>query len=256
MRCWPCHRPRSSVDLGSDPRARQVVPGGNYEFLSTHEAWPVVDWLTAAGFAAVVLRYRLLPKHGLEDALDDLEAAAAAAREQRPGPVAAVGFSAGGHLVAALGARSAARGIAQPLDAAVIAYPSIDPKKWADVDTAGFSHAASEDGQGLPELADSLQAWRDNLLGTATFGAPPTLLVASTDDTVTPPEEHTDPYAELLRSKGVPHVYIRQSMGDHGFVIAGGWTKPCEKWLRRIGFKTPTVCAAKGKLKGKGKGKG
>ena len=52
-------------------------------------------------------------------------------------------------------------------------------------------------------------------------------------------------------------MYIRRSMGDHGFVIRGGWTDRCEKWLRRVGFKTPTCTpAGKGKGKGKAKGKG
>eukprot|EP00966_Prymnesium_polylepis_P171822 3973771-Prymnesium_polylepis.1 len=218
-----------------------VVPGGNYEYLSTHEAWPVVAWLEECGIAAAVLRYRLLPAHGLEEALDDLEAAAGAARHHRPGPVAAIGFSAGGHLVAALGARAAARGHCQPLDAAVVAYPSIDAKVWADADSAGFTpvRAANglEDGA-LPKRAASLQAWQDNLLGRAAFGAPPTMLVASTGDEVCPVEEHTDPYAGLLEREGVPHVYIRRNMGDHGFVLSGGWTQRCVKWLRLNGFGT------------------
>lgn len=212
-----------------------MIPGGNYEYLSTHEAWPVVEWLGNAGIVSLVLRYRLLPAHGLEEALDDLEAAAHAVRQRRPGPVAAIGFSAGGHLVATLGARAAAKGCCQPLDAAVMAYPTIHPKAWADVESAGFSRAARADGK-LPKRAASLQAWKDNLIGDGAFGAPPTLLVASTGDTECPPREHTDPYASLLRKEGIPYVYIRRNMGNHGFVLDGDWTGKCIKWLRRQGF--------------------
>ncbi len=94
-----------------------ICPGGNYEFLSPLEALPVVEWLSERNIGSVVLKYRLLPRFALDDALDDLEAAAAAARSARPGPVCAIGFSAGGHLIASLGARATERGQPQPLDA-------------------------------------------------------------------------------------------------------------------------------------------
>ena len=94
-----------------------ICPGGNYEFLSPLEALPVVEWLSDRNIGSVVLKYRLLPRFDLDDALDDLEAAAAAARRARPGPVCAIGFSAGGHLIASLGARARERGQPQPLDA-------------------------------------------------------------------------------------------------------------------------------------------
>ena len=221
-----------------------VVPGGNYEFLASHEAWPVVRWLEGMGIAALVLRYRTLPAFGLEEALDDLEAAAEVARRRRPGPVAAVGFSAGGHLVAALAARAAARGLAQPLDAAVLAYPSINPRPWADPYESGFTRAANgdivedEDALCMHKRAASLQGWTDNLLGAgdAPFGAPPTFLVASTTDTIAPSAEHTDPYRRLLAREKVPHVYVHRDLSEHGFGLSGGWTDRCATWLARRGF--------------------
>ena len=66
----------------------------------------VVDWLAASGIASVVLRYRLLPRFSIEESLDDLEAAVRRVRQMRSGPVAAIGFSAGGHLIASLGLRA------------------------------------------------------------------------------------------------------------------------------------------------------
>ena len=66
----------------------------------------MVDWLAASGIASVVLRYRLLPRFSIEDSLDDLEAAVRRVRQMRTGPVAAIGFSAGGHLIASLGLRA------------------------------------------------------------------------------------------------------------------------------------------------------
>ena len=215
-----------------------VCAGGNYEYLAAHEAWPVAQWLESAGIAATVLRYRLLPSYGLDDALDDLESAAARARELRPGPVCAIGFSAGAHLIAALGARAAARAARQPLDAAVVVYPTIDASEWADAELGGFSRAARA-GRGpraLPTHARTLIAWNDALLGRAPVGAPPTLLVSSTTDTMTPPKEHSDRYAAALRAAGVPLLYLRRDYGEHGFQLGGGWTDRCVRWLRALGF--------------------
>jgi len=91
-------------------------------FLSCLEGYPVTEWLARHGLAAAVLRYRLLPSHGLDEALDDLEDAVTLLRRLRPGPVVAMGFSAGGHLVASLGARHEERrpGTPQPLDGQVV----------------------------------------------------------------------------------------------------------------------------------------
>jgi len=217
-----------------------IVPGGNYEFLASHEAWPVAQWLAGAGIAALVLRYRLLPEFGLEEALDDLESAVGVARQLRPGPVAALGFSAGGHLIAALAARAAAMGRPQPLDANVLVYPSLDPRGWADPETAAFTRGASgaivDEECVMPKRAASLQAWTDNLLGKAAFGAPPTFMVASTTDTVAPPAEHTGPYRRLLAREKVPHVYNHRDLGEHGFALNGGWTDRCIKWLNKQGL--------------------
>ena len=56
----------------------------------------------------------------------------------RPGPVAALGFSAGGHLIASLALRAAKEGKRQPLDAQVLVYPGIDGKDWHSPEYNGF----------------------------------------------------------------------------------------------------------------------
>ena len=111
-------------------------------------------------------------------------------------------------------------------------YPSIAADGWSEAD--GFFRLPPS-GK-LHKRAPSLQVWQPNLLGHSTFGAPPTMLVSSTTDTVTPPREHTDAYVALLRDASVPYVYIRRNMGEHGFVLQGDWTSRCVKWLRRNGF--------------------
>ena len=213
-----------------------VCPGGNYEFLSPLEGLPVVEWLAQHGIGAVVLRYRLLPDYCLDDCLDDLEAAAMRIRSLRPGPVAALGFSAGGHLIASLGLRSAARKQQQPLDAQVLVYPGIDGRDWHSPEYNGFFNKGKWQ---IPRRAQSLHAYQDDLLGGEGFAAPPTCLVGSTEDTCTPNEQHTDVFHAALEEREIPNVYLRDAFGEHGFELKGGWTPGCVKWLHSRGFGGP-----------------
>ena len=193
--CGP-HSPRLLVDPGAIAGKGKgtviVCPGGNYEFLSPKEGLPVVEWLASRGIAAVVLRYRLLPHHDLQDALDDLDAAIALVRQARGGPVAAIGFSAGGHLVASHSLRAEARraervqtrSTNRPLDAQMLIYPAIDGTPWADPEKADFFNRGEG---GMPKKATALLEDTDALLGGEGFAAPPTFLVGSTGDSICPP---------------------------------------------------------------------
>jgi len=231
-----------------------VCPGGNYEFLCAHEAFPVAAWLASHGIAAVVLRYRLLPKYGLEEAMDDLEAAVAHVRKTRGGPVGAIGFSAGSHLIASLCRRAGARGQAQPLDAQVLVYPCLDPREWDDGacedPTLMFFNRGDER---YPPRAQSLLTGGEALKGGAGFAAAPnSLLVGSTGDDTTPPKEHLDLYAAACKREGKSFHYIRRNLGGHGFCLnegggggcvregGKGWTSGAVRWLRANGFGPPT----------------
>ena len=210
-----------------------VCPGGNYEFLSPLEGLPVVEWLAQHGIGAVVLRYRLLPDYGLDDCLDDLESAAMRIRALRPGPVAALGFSAGGHLIASLALRAARQGKKQPLDAQVLVYPGIDGRDWRHESYNGFFNKGKWK---IPSRAETLHAGQEDLLGGDGFAAPATCLVGSTDDTCTPNEQHTDIYHAALMKREIPNVYLRDAFGEHGFELKGGWTPGCVRWLHSRGF--------------------
>jgi len=213
-----------------------ICPGGNYEFLCPHEAVPVAEWLRGQGINAMVLRYRLLPSYDLQDALQDLTGAVAAARRaEGGGPVAAIGFSAGGHLIASLAlnrrARHSVRRQRLLLDAQVLVYPAVDGSGWLRPDEHGFFDAEAC----LPRVP-SLLVGQKALLGGPGFRAPPTFLVASTRDGVCPPREHSDVYAKALERRGVQHTYLRRDFGDHGFGLDAGWTGRCIAWLRTQGF--------------------
>ena len=86
-----------------------IFPGGGYRTLSVEKegTW-VAEWLTGLGVTAVVVEYRLGPRYHhpamLEDAQRAFQIVRARAAEWGVDPerVAAVGFSAGGHLAATL----------------------------------------------------------------------------------------------------------------------------------------------------------
>ncbi|CAE7462798.1 axeA1 [Symbiodinium natans] len=209
-----------------------VCPGGNYEFLCPNEGLPVAAWLARHGIQALVLRYRLLPRHSLEDALADLEAAVALVRRHKDGPVAAVGFSAGGHLVASLNLRLAKkdRSSGGPLDAQVLVYPCIDGSGWGKPGNAGFWDPACH------KNADALLEGQQALVGGRGFAAPPSFIVGSTGDAVCPAKVHTDPYVEALRKRGITHEYIRGNLGEHGFGLDPCWSSAALHWLQKRGF--------------------
>eukprot|EP00440_Ansanella_granifera_P075924 gb/GFBE01082394.1/.p1 GENE.gb/GFBE01082394.1/~~gb/GFBE01082394.1/.p1 ORF type:complete len:354 (+),score=45.88 gb/GFBE01082394.1/:1-1062(+) len=210
-----------------------ICPGGNYQFLVPLEGLPAAEWLAEQGFRALVLRYRLLPNYGLEDMLEDLGTATELVRSTYGGPVAALGFSAGGHLVATHALRATGN---RRLDSQVLVYPCIDGSDWGNEEYCGFW---GPDFDRCLEKAKPFLNDRKALLGGPGFAAPPTLLVASTKDEASPPKQHTDPYAAALKKAKVPHCsYLRRNYGPHGFGLTGGWTESCVQWLTARGFGT------------------
>lgn len=220
--------------VSSNSRGTVIIcPGGNYEFLVPHEGFPAVEWLARHGIRAYVLRYRLLPKYVFEDMLEDLKNATELVRQSFGGPVAAMGFSAGGHLVASMALRTKGkqRLLSRPFDAQVLVYPCIDGSDWGHPEDCGFS-----DWDNSFPAAKSLLVGREALLGGPGFAAPPTFLVASTVDAASPPKDHTDKYAKALKERGIPCTYLRRNFGAHGFGLTGGWTDTCIRWLQQKGF--------------------
>lgn len=206
-----------------------ICPGGNYEFLCPNEAEPVTAWLADHGIYSVVLRYRLLPTYRGEDAIDDLCVAIDHARSTREGPVVALGFSAGGHMIATHAVRQVQKD--RLLDGQVLVYAGIDGSEWLDPITCGFN-----DYERCLPVAPSLVTRQPALLGGPGFCAPPSFLVYSTYDATCPPEAHGDRYAAALKEAGVPHNYLRGEYGEHGFGLDGGWTDPCVTWLQSLGL--------------------
>ncbi len=113
---------------GSGPGPAVVVfPGGGYTILAMDlEGTEVCDWLNSAGVTCVLLKYRV-PNSGpypkSSAALQDAQRAVGLVREHAtewgidPNRVGVLGFSAGGHLAAAISTHYDQR-LYDPIDAA------------------------------------------------------------------------------------------------------------------------------------------
>ncbi len=234
--------PRMAVFRPDRPNGAAVLltPGGGYRWVVIDkEGYEMARWLAARGFTAFVLFHRLPgegwpsgPDTPLADAQRAMRLIRHRAREYAIDPerVAAMGFSAGGHVCASLSTRFAApvyravdaadRLSAKPVCAAPL-YPvvSMDP---------AIAHAGSRalllgaDPTPQVEVAHSPDR-------NVPADAPPHFLLHAADDDVVPLENTLRLHA-ALRAHNVPaelHVFAN---GGHGFGLRKAVGKPLEAW--------------------------
>ena len=213
-------RPPADKDTGATVL---VCPGGGYHILALDlEGSEVCEWLNSVGVTGVLLKYRVPKRPGLEKhtvALQDAQRAMgvlrAMAGELRLDPkrIGVLGFSAGGHLAAALSTTP------------VRAYPRIDAADDASCrpDFAVLIYPAyltvKEDHDAVsPELK-------------ITTNTPPTFLSIAMDDPVR--VEGAMFYSLALKQSGVPtelHVY---PTGGHGYGLRRT-DNPVTAWPDRV----------------------
>lgn len=199
--------------------AMLVLPGGAYKFCSDREAEPIALEYLARGFNAFVLRYSLNENAEFPTPLNDAVTALRFIRGKaddfhiNPENVAVCGFSAGGHLAAALSTMSE-----EKPDACVLGYPCI-------LDSIGSI---------LAKPIPSVEKY-------VTEQTPPTFIFAASDDT-TVPIENSLQYALALSKNSVKYEMHIFSEGEHGFSLANElvcdeeWLKkckPCAYWVER-----------------------
>jgi acetyl esterase/lipase len=224
--------------------AMVVFPGGGYEILAIDlEGTEVCDWLTSKGITCVLLKYRV-PHSGpqwneackcqknpkaplaLEDAQRTVGLVRLHAAEWHidPHKVGVLGFSAGGHLSAAISTHFEKR-LYPPVDAAdkescrpdfaVALYPG---HLWIDEDKFELN----------PDVPVSKKT-------------PPTFLLQAENDNVDNVNESLVYYIGL-KNAGVPvemHLYAE---GGHAFGLRRtkfpitDWPRLVERWLGTIGM--------------------
>jgi acetyl esterase/lipase len=222
--------------VGSNTGAAIVVfPGGGYTVLAIDlEGTEVCDWLTPKGITCVLLKYRVPcvktgPYRDCRMALEDAQRTVGLVRSRAaqwhidPHKIGVLGFSAGGHMVAAASTHFEKR-----------LYPAVD---------------AADAASCRPDFAIALYPGhlaRDRTFALnpdirVTSGTPPTFLVQAEDDPVDP-VENSIVYHAALRKHGVPaemHLYVK---GGHAFGLRRTnspiteWPELVEKWLGTIGM--------------------
>jgi acetyl esterase/lipase len=219
-------RPREA-----DGAAVLICPGGGYQrVVLDKEGDETAVRLAQAGIIAAVLVYRM-PQDGwsagwqapLQDAQRAMRMIRGGVIAQGidPGRIGVLGFSAGGHLAAALTLVEAAAAY-EPADDAI---GSISPAP----DFTALIYAAYLNGQGSPALAVGEAGPAPDLIARVSAKAPPTFLVHAADDRSVPVEGSERMYA-ALKAAGVPSELHVFPDGGHGFGIAGAKGKEAERW--------------------------
>lgn len=229
-----------------------VIPGGGYLFVSiANEGVDVAERLAALGYTVFVLTYRL-PSEGwsaradvpLQDAQRAMRVIRARARDYGcdPARVAAVGFSAGGHLAASL-ATGADEAVYAPVDAldARSARPAAVGLIYPVVTlTKPHGHAYSRALLlGTDETADRAAQRSPELHVDA--ATPPIFLAHACDDRVVPVENSLMMLAACRAARRPVEAHLFQE-GDHAFGVgfpgspSGLWIDQFHFWLQRAGL--------------------
>lgn len=219
-----------------------ICPGGAYRWRSPREKdAPAFEFLSM-GYQVFILEYSCM--EGAKDCrpLRELAAAVALLRARHeewhidPEKIAVLGFSAGGHLAASLGAfwNDKTLGFPESVrpDALVLCYPVISTGEFAHEESAMWVSGGDE------RLREKM-----NLQDRITPDFPPTFLWHGGEDTSVPPENSLMLAVELKKNR-VPFEFHLFGAGAHGIStctqevetpdeVCRAWVSLCKTWLNR-----------------------
>jgi acetyl esterase/lipase len=213
-----------------------VFPGGGYQCLAMDlEGTEICDWLTSRGIIAVLLKYRVPVKRvgpygesppTLEDAQRTVGLVRFHAAEWHidPHKIGVIGFSAGGHMVAATSTHYAKR-----------SYRAVDAADKASC-RPDFAIACYPG-----HLWNDDEGFKLNPNVPVTTNTPPTFLLMAEDDHVDRVEQSLVYYIGLKQA-GVPVEMHLYAQGGHAFGLRPSkfpiteWPQLVEKWLGTIGM--------------------
>ena len=224
--------PSPEMPFNAKRKAVLIIPGGAYWMNSDTEADPVAHYYLSMGFNAFTLRYST--GRGVDSVWPKplLEASAAMkfirdhAEEFHIDPdyVFAAGFSAGGHLCAALGslwdndeieaALGMEKGYNRPTGT-VLSYPVINP-----LHRGSFLNLFNQNEEELTEEVIHLLSLENQV----SADTPPTFLWHNADDR-TVPAESSLVFALALTRNGIPFEMRIWEEGGHGCCLGTYVTK-------------------------------
>lgn len=174
-----------------------VIPGGGYSFCSEREAEPIALNFLAQGYHSGVLRYHVGDRRSFEKSLEDAQKAILKIQDLAVvwkidiKKIAVIGFSAGGHLAAALSNLSTVKP-----SLCILGYPAI-----------------------LKSFAQVMKIDAPSLEACVSKDTPPTFLFSTFEDNVVP-IENSLLYLRALEEHDVPfeaHIFQK---GLHGLSLA------------------------------------
>lgn len=252
LTCWIQQTP-AEVSCKRKRPAVLILPGGGYHHTSPREAEPVAIRFAARGYAAFVLQYSCVPNR-FPVALREAAMAMHYIRQNAEplqihlNMVAALGFSAGGHLCGCLGtmfdsAEVADIGSAEQIrpDAICLCYPVA--VSWGRTHEASFANLCAED-MGLRQRLSLDRLVRSDM--------PPVFLWHTRED-ASVPCRNSLLLAQTLEEAGVEFVLHIYRKGKHGLSTADpmaypadalpefswdvpGWLGTCIRFLEEIGL--------------------
>jgi acetyl esterase/lipase len=235
-------RPRLVVFRPRIPNGSAVLvaPGGGYRWVVIDkEGYEIARWLAARGFTVFVLFYRLpgegwasAPDVALADAQRAMRLIRSRARDYGvlPERIAAMGFSAGGHVCGDLATRFATP-VYRPVDAAdrLAARPDAAALIYAVQSMQpGLAHPGSRDLLIGPGANAALAAAHSTAQNVAQ-ATPPCFLVHAEDD-ITVAVENSLQFRAACKAAKVPVETHLFASGGHGFGLRRAMGKPAEAW--------------------------
>jgi acetyl esterase/lipase len=227
------YKPAPEKDTGA---AVLVCPGGGYHILAMDlEGTEVCEWLNSVGVTGVLLKYRVPRREGLPPhaaPLQDAQRAMGIVRHRSkelgidPHRIGVLGFSAGGHLAAALSNIYQER-----------TYPVMDDadKESCRPDFAVLIYPAylTKDNQGEVLAAEM----------TVSSNTPPTFIAMAEDDPVK--VENALVYFKALKDAKVSAAMHLYPSGGHGYGLRRTdqeittWPDRVSDWMRSNGWLKP-----------------
>ena len=219
-----------------------ICPGGAYRWLSPREKdAPAFEFLSM-GYQVFILEYSCGEGAAGYRPLRELAETVCVLRQNceqwhiDPDKIAVLGFSAGGHLAASLGALWNDTDVGLPEgagpDALILCYPVISTGEYAHEESARLVSGGDDKMRGKLHLLDRV---------TSAF--PPTFMWHGGQDSSVPPENSLLLAVQLKRN-GVPFEYHLFETGAHGISTCTQevetpedacrqWVPLCKTWLNR-----------------------
>ena len=219
-----------------------ICPGGAYQWRSPREKDPVAFEFLSMGYQVFILEYSTEEKAKNFRPLKELAETVRTIRKNHeewhidPEKIAVLGFSAGGHLAASLGAfwndPELNLGADSRPDALILCYPVISTKEFAHEESAKW--VSGDD----PVMRDRL-----HLPDHISSDFPPTFMWHGGQDTSVPVENSMMLAAALKRCR-VPFEYHLFETGVHGISTCTQevetpeeycrqWVSLCKMWINR-----------------------